>query len=287
MRSIVFALIALVGWGTGDLLVVVASRRLGAVRAALWSYLCSLVALALVLPFSPVHVADLAGGPGLLSALLGFLLVGCVVSFNEAMRTGNPAVVGTICGAFVAPVVLFSIAFLHEALSAGQAAAIVVILAGLVLTVLAPHGGSGTTRRLHRWIVLALLTMLGWGVVFTFIKLPVHSLGPFWPTYIINLVGMVALLSLDRGRHLGVRVPERRGLGAAASSALIGSAATVSYNAAVGGGNTAIVAPIAGSYPVLFVLLSAAFFKAPVARQQVAGMAITLGGVVALSVVAG
>jgi drug/metabolite transporter (DMT)-like permease len=44
--------------------------------------------------------------------------------------------------------------------------------------------------------------------------------------------------------------------------------------------------PIAGSYPILFVLLSAVFFKAPVARQQVAGMVITLGGVVALSVVA-
>ena len=60
---------------------------------------------------------------------------------------------------------------------------------------------------------------------------------------------------------------------------------TFSFNAALQLGNAAIVAPIAGSYPVLFVLLASIFFKDRISASQKLGIIFGLMGIVGLSIV--
>ena len=56
-----------------------------------------------------------------------------------------------------------------------------------------------------------------------------------------------------------------------------------SFNFAISKGLTAIVAPIAGSYPTLFVVLSFLIFKDPIKKQQIFGIILTVIGIVLLS----
>lgn len=60
--------------------------------------------------------------------------------------------------------------------------------------------------------------------------------------------------------------------------------AEFAYSLGISYGQVAIVAPIAGANPTLFVLLSFLIFKDPITRQQIAGIITTLIGIVLLSV---
>jgi uncharacterized membrane protein len=55
------------------------------------------------------------------------------------------------------------------------------------------------------------------------------------------------------------------------------------FNYALQKGYGSIVAPIAGAYPTLFVLLSYLVFREPINRQQKAGIFVTLLGITVLS----
>lgn len=66
--------------------------------------------------------------------------------------------------------------------------------------------------------------------------------------------------------------------------ALFVKAAEWSFYFAISHGQTSIIAPIAGSYPTLFVILAFLIFKDPITRQQIAGIGTTLTGIVLLSI---
>lgn len=65
---------------------------------------------------------------------------------------------------------------------------------------------------------------------------------------------------------------------------LIGSLANFSYNVGVSKGFTSIVAPIAGSYPTLFVVLAFIVFKVKLTKQQLFGIVVSILGIVMLSI---
>src|SRR5205085_878892 len=135
-----------------------------------------------------------------LSALMGLIGLVSFISFNEALRIGNTTLVGTISGSFVALVVLFSVLFLKESLTSVQLLLIIVTLIGIILTSLNLSALRQEKFKADRSIILALLTMVGWGVSFTFIKIPIHEIGWFWPGYIANIAGLALVLLFLRSR---------------------------------------------------------------------------------------
>lgn len=66
-------------------------------------------------------------------------------------------------------------------------------------------------------------------------------------------------------------------------NALLLTAALFSFNIALDKGLTAIVVPIASSYPALFAILAYYVFKDRLSKQQVLGVITTLIGIVVLS----
>ena len=57
------------------------------------------------------------------------------------------------------------------------------------------------------------------------------------------------------------------------------------FNLGLHSGLAKIVAPIAGAYPVLFVILAFFVFKDPIKKQQMIGIVVTLLGIVLLSII--
>lgn len=67
------------------------------------------------------------------------------------------------------------------------------------------------------------------------------------------------------------------------TNALLLTVALFAFNFALANGLTAVVAPIASSYPVLFAVLAYFVFKDRLSKQQIVGVVITLLGIVTLS----
>lgn len=67
-------------------------------------------------------------------------------------------------------------------------------------------------------------------------------------------------------------------------NALLLSYGGLSYNLGIEKGLVATVAPIAGSYPTLFALLSFFVFKDQIIKKEIYGILITLLGIVFLAI---
>jgi drug/metabolite transporter (DMT)-like permease len=283
MEAILFALVAHIGWGTSDIFGAMASRKIGGYSTTFWSYLVRIPFLALFLPFDMENVRSLTWSAFLISGVLSMVLLTGTAFFFEAFRGGNPSLVGTIGSAFTVPTVILSVLFFGERLDLYQTLAIAVIVVGLVMTSLDFKEVRQKGVVLDRSTALALLAMLTWGIYFAFIRIPVEEIGWFLPSYISFFFAPFVLV-LMRLQKVPLESPTAKGvLPSFIGLVLLGTAANFGYNLGISSGYTSIVAPIAGSYPVLFVFLSALIFKEPVNRQQLWGMIVSLVGIVVLS----
>jgi drug/metabolite transporter (DMT)-like permease len=282
MIAILLAVIAMVGWGSGDVFATALTRRTNAYVASAYAYAVIVLGFLVTLPFAHGGI----DGQGILVCIgLGTLLMICYTTFCEALRIGNPSVVGTISGAFVALVVIFSVIFLGEKLTGPQIFFIGLIVPGILLASFNPADVRAQGFKWDKSIVLSFLVMIGWGVYFTAIKIPIDHYGWYWPTIVTEATGAILALALA-GKYL-VKMANRKNFALAAANGLLGGGGTFAFNGALALGASAVVAPIAGAYPVLFVVLSMVFFKEKMHRLQIIGMTASLVGIVGLAFVSG
>ena len=140
MQAIIFALISFLGWGIGDIPGTVASRKLGAFSSILWGISLSILLLAIYIPFAWPQLSALTPQLLVLNIILGLIFISSDLLFTKAMIIGNPSLVGTICAAFSAVVVIFSVVFFKESLTNIQITAIIMIFAGVILSSLNVEG---------------------------------------------------------------------------------------------------------------------------------------------------
>lgn len=283
MLAIIFALVAYFAWSSGDIFGTIATRKLGAYSTTFWTLLLGLIIFSFYIPFSLNEIQGLTIGIFFLSIILGLILATSFLTFNEALRIAHPSLVGTIAASFSALVVVLSIIFLKETITNYQVLSILVIFAGVIISSLDFKELQKRKFTFNKGVLLAIATMIGWGIYFTFIKIPVRQIGWFWPEYIsfalfplIYLVMRIRKIELKKPTYAKALLP-------LIMAAVILRIGDFSFNFAISKGLTAIVAPIAGSYPTLFVVLAFLVFKDPIKKQQIFGIILTVTGIVLLS----
>ncbi len=283
INPLVFALISYFAWAVGDIFGTFASRKLGGFSTTVWSLFLRLIIFTLYLPFELAHFKDLT--PGLFLIIIAIAIIGLIgfVAFNEGMKVGNPALVGTIAAAFPFITVIISVVLFKEILTIQQIAAISIIFIGITLSSfdlkLLREG-----EKLHRGVGLALITMMTWGIWFAFIRIPVGKIGWFLPNYIIyGSFPLVLLFMKIKNIPLLPLTRENAAIPLIVAAFLLGIA-ELSYNLGITFTQASIIAPIAGAYPTLFVILAFLVFKDPITKQQIAGIVVTLIGIVLLSI---
>lgn len=282
MLSIIFALVSYLGWGSGDIFGTIATRKLGAYSVTFWSLFLGLVISSFFIPFSLNGLQGLTPAIFFLNIILGLILVTSFLMFNEALRITHPSLVGTIAASFSALVVLFSIIFLKESITGYQLIAILIIFLGIIVSTLDFAEIKKRKINFNKGVFFAIATMIGWGIYFTFIKIPIREIGWFWPGYIsfatfpiIYLVMRIRKIELKKLTHEKAFLP-------LIISVFLIRIADFSFNFAISKGLASVVAPIAGSYSTLFVLLSFVIFKDPIKKQQIFGIILTVFGIVFL-----
>ncbi len=284
MQAIVFAIISYLIWGS-NVFGTIATRKIGPYKTTFWLLLFLVPIYALFCFLFPQGLQNLT--PNLFILNLGLGLIGglSLILFYEALQLGNASLVTTISASFPALVVILSIIFLKEVITLPQVIAILVILFGVIFSSINFKDIKGGKLKLDSGVILAVMTMLVWGVYYTFIKIPINRIGWAWPNLIASLaypsiliVLKIKNIKIDLKDFRQIRYP-------LILNAVFLGGGLIAFNYAVGlGENVAIITPIAASYPTLFAILAYFVFKDPIKKQQIAGIVTTLVGIVLLSI---
>ena len=211
-----------------------------------------------------------------ITGVVGILLL------YRGLALGPIAVVSPIGAAYVAVAVLLVVGLLGERLSPGQAIGIGVTFFGILLT--ATDGRSLATA-LGRplpgvWFALvAMLTLGGWSAVMAYGTRSQDGLGLILLQRVIGATVLVVVLAA-RGDLAG-RL-DRPTAGLVAASGSLDTLANVLFVLGVQSGSAAIVATASGVYPMVTTVLAIVLLRERLAPNQVLGVVVLLGGLVAL-----
>ena len=279
---IIFALITFAGWGVGDIFVTLASRKLGAKQTYFWGMAFAFLLSSLYLPFAG-KMSD--WGMFFVATVLNIVHIFGNLCYFRGLEVGNAAIVGTLSGSFALVTILISVLFFGESLTALQILAVILTLTGGVLVSL----NLGKSAKLSgilsdKGIIYALGSVFGWGIYFALVRIPAGKIGWFWagfPLYLLNF--LLPLFMKDFRKNASLIFSKKNVWQTVLTFSVLITLADFSYNIGILKGFTSIVAPIAGAYPVLFVLLTSIFFKEKLTKQQKIGLGLGLLGIVVIS----
>ncbi|OGL26178.1 hypothetical protein A3E49_02820 [Candidatus Saccharibacteria bacterium RIFCSPHIGHO2_12_FULL_49_19] len=286
MLAVLFAAFAHIGYGVGDVYGTFATRKLGPFIASFWITFFGVLLSAFGLVVFRDNLSDLDLNTVAVNTGLAVLLSLSYLSFLQALKIGNAPLVGTISGSFPAVSVIVAVIFFNERPSSIQVATMLVIFIGIILSSLDIGDLRKQKTHLDRVILLSLFTMLGWGIYFSVIRIPIEQYGWYLSHYIAIIVSaIIYYLLLLWKREPAIRgLLGKKGLKDTLSTSILVNGGTFSFNYALSIGSTSVVVPIAGSYPALFAFLSFKIFKEKLTSQQIVGIVLTLVGVIALAV---
>lgn len=283
MSAILMAVMTYFGWGTGDAFGAIVTRKIGAYRTVLSVIVITLV---LFLPLVPSRLYELAAFTPfflVITIVLGSIFILGNIAINEALRLTNASLALTVFSSYSALIVLLSVIFYHERLTVSQILSIVTIFWGVYFCTYTPQGAGTLTRSYKIGIAWALVGMVSIAVFFTFIKPIVAVVEWFWPIYLTSL-WLPAVIWIAWKKH-ELNIPKNWKLAAfpMVASALLLRGGDFFFNAAIDKGLSAVVAPIAGAYPTLSVILAYFVFREVPTKRQIIGIILALVGIVALA----
>ncbi len=287
MNPILYGLAPFFGWALGDIFGAIASRKIGSFATTIWVFIMSFLLLTLYSPL--IGTSQLISGFTwplfILNITLGIFYVSGNFAVNEAFVRTNPTLVGTIIAAFPALVLVLSVIFFHDPITPAHIAIISIIFLGVFLSTFDFSILKSKIRVTDSGVLFALYGMLSFALVFTFLRVISDKIGWFWPLYIALLPGLLILIIMRRKKVIWINPRKTNVLVPILISAVTLRTGDIVFNSGLHTGLARIVVPFAGSYPVLFAILAFFIFKDPVKKQQLAGIFITLIGIVCLSLI--
>lgn len=281
--AIFFALVAFIGWGVGDLFGTLSSRRIGSVYNIFWMLIIALILSSLYIPFAGAISSWQMFG---FSILLNLIDMYGTMMFFRALEIGKASPVGAITGSFGFISAILSILIFGESLNFIQAIGIAAALAGVILSSL--KLGEIKNKKLgimlhEEYIKYALIALGIWGVYYALLRIPVKSIGWFWTDYSWNFFFIILILLGKIKKDVFDVLRDKKSIVAVFLFAIFMNAGVFAYNLGISTGFTSVVAPIAATSSVLFVILSGIFFREKLTGQQKIGIVSSLIGIVLLA----
>jgi drug/metabolite transporter (DMT)-like permease len=286
LLAAIFGLLTAIGWGLADFWSARATKKLGPMTALFYVNFIGAVAYAIVyVLFLHPHV-DVTQA-GLIYTLLEALLVTtAAVLFYKSLDAGPVSLVSPISAAYPLISTLLAIAVFHAHLSWLQAIAIIVIVLG-VMAASGLFAKGNTKRRISRGPLLAICAIFFYGAGFTCLAQAVNELGWQLPTLISWFASLpIMLLPFVKGDER-ILANARQALSNKflVGSALVGITAYVMINLGFSHDEAAgaITIAVSSCYPALTMVLAVRHFKEKISLIPVLGAAVTIGGVVLLT----
>jgi drug/metabolite transporter (DMT)-like permease len=284
ISGVLFGLACMVGWGIADYLAARASKSYGTLKTLFWIQISGLIPLLPLIPWleERVHWNSLqlffwAAGIFLFTAM--YLLL------YRAFEKGLVAVVSPIFSTYVIVAVVVGLVVFRERLSVPQGGAVAVVIAGILLASSdwrqAARAEAGS---LTRGLPEAIGAMLLGGTFFSILALLARQVGWFGPILRIRagsvvLTGLAMLITRQSPGLDGV------GLRWVILAGLSDCLAFLAFNLGLRAAPVAVIAPIAGSFSLITIMLALVVSGERPALNQWVGIAAILIGIVIISVV--
>jgi len=275
LTALALALGASLAWGVADFAGPLVGRTLGALRVLFWAQVGGLAAIGLAVAVrgeQPHTWLVLLAIPAALAGTLGLW------AYYRGVAAGAISVVAPIAGVSAIIPVVYGIST-GDSPSALQIGGIACAIVGVVLASLERQECA---RRVASGVGLALLAAVGFGFYFP----PMHAAGKadfWWASLVFRTTALLVIAAAAGVQRPNLRLRPRDlaivfgvGIGDTLGNAL--------YAASSGQGLVSLTAVLASLYPIVTVLLAAAVLSERTAPTQRAGIALTLAGVILISV---
>jgi drug/metabolite transporter (DMT)-like permease len=278
---IALALVAAIVYGASDFLGGLASRRTATIGVVIWSQAVGLALLTLVVPAfgGDATAADVRWG-----ALCGVAGALAIVALYRGLAVGTMGIVSPLSAVLGASIpVLYGLIFRGEHPGWFAAAGILAALAAVVLVSAQPGVREPRPQFFPPGIPEALVAGVGFGLYF--IALAQTRAGAGMVPLLAARATSVALLLAGAaafGGIAGVRLA-RPAVGLVVVCGALDVSANVLYVVAAHNALLALVAVLTSLYPAATVALAAIALRERLGRLQWIGVALALGGAVAIS----
>lgn len=270
----IFALLAAVGWGSGDFTSGLAARRIGSFHTVLLAYsvgLFALIGVALATSETLPPAADLLWGA--IAGLLGLVGLGFLLRGFTAGRMGIVAPVSAVLAAAIP--VIFS-AFTEGLPRQMQLLGFGLALVGIwLLSRPEPLGGRPAG------LGLALLAGLGFGSFFTALS-QISPSAVFWPLVTGRLAACAFLVAAAVATRRPI-VPPRPPLRLLALAGMLDVGGNLFFLLATQSGRLDVAAVLGSLYPAVTAILAWLVVREHMTRQQIAGVTAAVLAIVLIT----
>ena len=283
IESIVFGLLAALGWGIADFVAALIAKRVGVLRTAFGVHLSSVSVTTIYLLLasnlsllSPTQWVALAG-----VAALGFVTYLC---FYKALQIGPIAIVSPIVGAYAMIVILLAVIVAGERLNGVQVFAASASIGGVVLTSLNLRNLKIRQVLIGKGVLYGLIAMLGLGLSQYFIGILSRDIGWFLPIYVSRLFtfAMLAPILLIWRQLPWQRFTVLLFVGVAFAG-ITEIAGLFAFSRGTEIGIISIVAAASTVYPILPVMGGLLIFRERLSPNQWIGLVVAMIGLLILA----
>jgi len=276
MEGIFYGIAAMLGFGIGNVAAAKSSRAIGVRSTMLFRGILMVILLSLALPLTK---NNWQWGWALGTLLLGVLGYFSLMMYYKGLETGKMGVVSPIasCSSFLT--VLLAIIFLGSKFTLLMTAGVAAIITGIILlTINLQDIRSSDLLSKGSGVPYALLTFVGWGVLFFLFTYPVRAIGPGLTALMLE-IGMLACLAFAQGR---ISVLTGRTVLHASIISVSGAISVVATNIGIATAGTALVTPIMSAYPMVIAIIGRLLGE-KMRLMQWAGAIITTAGIIVMS----
>jgi len=292
--GILLGLATALSWGCADLLARFATRKIGTFRTMLYMQLFGWITLTLLMPVLGGwgHLADGSGWrPWAWGILAGCLNTLSTLALYRSFEIGKMSIVAPLSASYPVLTVLLS-AFTGERLTAVRLLGLALAIAGAIVVArgektneqASPAAGAVATARKGLGVGFALLSAVGFGVMFWLLGIRVVPiLGGAPSVWVIRMTSftltvLVIVLTRRSLRPAGLRSTSWiLGIG------ILDTSAYVFNNYGMQHEQVSVVSVLASLYGAVTVALAALILREPVSRMQWVGIAAIFAGIVVIS----
>jgi len=279
--GLIFALVAILGWGFGDFLIARSARKLGDWEALFWIVCFASVVL---FPFVADALNALTSYDWFVLTLTSFVILAASLLDFEALRVGKISVIEPIFAMEVPITVALATFIAKEHLASEQLVLIGLLLVGIVL-VSNKRLGRLHVRTLEKGVFVALLTTIGMGTanfLFGFGSRATDPLMITWYTSVFMTIATFAYLVRSR-QAWKLLASLRKNHWLIVAVGMADTAAWVGYSASVLYIPIGVATGLTESYIALAAVLGIAFNREKLRIHQTAGLVLAVCAAIILA----
>jgi transporter family protein len=277
MTWLIFALLAALTWGIGQVLV---KKGFQHTTPLFNNFLATIFGCLIFIPFAFIGGINWSSFPKIF--LFAFLAEAFGTIYYYAAEKGEISLTGTLISIFPVFIIILSTIFLGEKVSMLQAFAIFIIILGSFL-VSKPKKFS---LKFEPWVVWGFITALalGFGDFMGKVTLTKFDLNSFLFAFAVSyVITMIFIYFIDKKGRKFPKLTQRKLIPTLSGTFLL-EVGVLFFYLGLNSGEASLVSPVSSAYVAVTIILALIFLKEKMTKTQLLGVLFAAAGIILIGV---